>query len=143
MACSKKDKKCRSKEKEAVKADGKKRKMTRAEITRIHDFLKIVRKLKQNDFSTLVTYLSDEACEAMGKCVKNSICSQHINEKTRSKIRRALWNNKNDMRFIASKTNASSIRTRLPKIGGSISLIIGAVLPILVDLLTKTFRRKK
>lgn len=121
----------------------KPKKMSKKVATKTLNFLKIIHKLKPADFSTLSTYLSDEGTEQLAQCFKNALYSEDIPDKIRNKLKKALWNQKNDVRYIAKKTNSVKVkRLKLPKLGGSISLIIAAVLPILMNILTKAFSKK-
>lgn len=117
----------------------KKQKMTKArkkELKATYEYLKVIKKLKAKEFESLVPYLSDEGTEQISRCISNVICREDIPERTRKRLKKALWNHKSDIRYLAKRSNpASGKRKRLPKIGGNITDIISTVLPILISLL--------
>lgn len=115
---------------------GRMSKGKRKHLTATYNFLTVIQKLKAKEFVTLLPYLSDEATEQISQCIKNAICSEHIPERTRNRLRKTLWKYKKDIRYIAKKSNSTvGKRKRLPKIGGAIADIISTVLPVLISLL--------
>lgn len=106
-------------------------------LGKVYNFLRVIQKLKPHQFEILIPYLSDDGIEELSKCVKNAICSEHISDKNRSKLRQALWKHKRQIRYIAQKGNPTSMkRKKLPIIGsGNVTDIITTALPILVSLL--------
>lgn len=112
-------------------------KKNKKHLTGVYNFLRVIQKLKAHEFNILIPYLSDVGIDQISQCVKNAICSEHISNKSRARLRKALWKHKNHIRYIAQKGNpASGKRKKLPIVGGSgITDIITTALPILVSLL--------
>jgi uncharacterized protein YjaG (DUF416 family) len=110
--------------------------MSQANVVKILEFLKVIRRVPTDDFKVLVKYLNDDACNMLSECIHNSLCSSALSDLKKKKLRDALWKHKTQLRFLSKgKTNMKKKRDILPQIGGSIGLIISAVLPILMNML--------
>lgn len=106
-------------------------------LSKVYNFLRVIQHLKPHQFDILIPYLSDEGIDQLSECMKNAICSEHISEKSRNRLRKSLWKYKGHVRYIAQKGNSTKAkRQKFPIIGGSaVTDVITTALPILVSLL--------
>lgn len=135
--CSKKtqNKKLPSK-KSKNKKKSPKTKLTRKKAIKLYNLLKVIEKLSTSDFNILSQYLDENAYNILAECIQNTICSQSIDEKTRSNLRKVLWSKKSKIRYLADKSKPYSRKKKIiPQIGGNIGLIIGTVLPLIYNFL--------
>ena len=97
--------------------------------------LKIIKKLKPEERSEVVTYLKDDAVEFLCECVHNVLYTD-LGIKNKNKIKKQIKNNCSIHRLKAISTKAKSLdvkRKALKQEGKGLGFITSAVLPFLVD----------
>lgn len=95
-------------------------------------FLNVLRKLPQEDLDILIDYISNEGCEHIVTTIYNALYNTKL--QNRAELARKLGTHKNDLRSLAGKRIAYSFKKKkLKKCGGSISLILASLVPLLAQ----------
>lgn len=110
--------------------------LTKKKALKFYSLLKVLKKLNSQEFILLSQYLDEDAYAVLSECIHNSICSQSIDSKTRTKLKEMLWSKKAKVRYLADKSKPFKKRRKImPQIGGNIGLIIASVLPMIYNFL--------
>lgn len=98
-----------------------------------------------NRRSILLSHLDDETCEMLYETIANVIQNEAIPPVTRARLRKALAPHKGAVRYIADKSKPPALKKKkMVQMGGFVmSAIIGAAIPLLVDLVAKAFAKRK
>lgn len=119
--------------------------MRRRKANEIYTLCKIVKRLKPEEQRLLVSYLNEKGLMAIAECVRQVVFNENIPAKTKAKLRKQ-FSRKQMMLFdIASPYSDKFKMEKTKKLiqkGGSLSLILGAVLPILADIVYKQLSKK-
>lgn len=108
------------------------------ELKKVFPVLNVLSKLKEDDRKILLGYLNEESCTGIYDCVHNALHNKRL--RNRNDLRRRIQQHKNELRYIVKDTRHSKEKQKkLVQSGGSIGLILSAVLPLLAQYL---FKRK-
>jgi hypothetical protein len=100
--------------------------------------LKIMKKLKPDERSSLIPYLKSDCIEFLCECVHNVLYTD-IGLKNKNKIKKGIKSNcsVHRLKTIASKTKSSEAKIKaLKQEGKGLGLILSAALPFLINLIT-------
>ena len=110
--------------------------MTKNKALRLYKFLRAIKQIPSQSMINLSQYLTKSAYDMISDATLNSICSTSVSPAMRQKIRTQLQSKKDLIRKLARKSHSiKSKRKILPQVGGSLSLIIASVLPMLMSFL--------
>jgi hypothetical protein len=106
--------------------------ITKQKLRKAYPFLKIIAKLNQEDRQVILQYIDENAVGIIAECVLNAITNKAINN--RKELRLETSGAKNICRYISnSKKKGTLKRKKIEKIGGSLGMILAAVLPLLAQ----------
>ena len=107
--------------------------------------LKIIKKLKPDERSEVVSHLKDDAIEFICECVHNVLYTD-LGIKNRTKIRKQIKNNCSihRLKVISSKSKSQLVKVKaLQQEGKGIGFVLSAALPFLIDLFAKKIVKKR
>lgn len=112
--------------------------MRKEKLKKFVPLLKVLNRLKTEDRSVLIDYLSNDSCECLSSVVENALNNNSISSKGRQLLKSELLSQKNDLRYIANKNKGiAARRKRIKQLGGGLGTIIGILLPLITSLFTK------
>lgn len=108
--------------------------MKRKHLINVFPFLKLFKKLNVEERKVLTLFLNEQGLDAIYQSIHNGLYNPLV--KNRKNLKKKLLAEKSILRYLASpKTNLLRKKKKLTQVGGSLSLILGAVLPLLANLL--------
>ena len=121
----------------------------RRQVARHLDLLKLLQRARPDQAQTILPHLDEEAHQMLFKCCFNCLNHPKIiqNAKLKRRIKEKLSDKKDLIRYL-SKNNIKleKRRAKVPQLGGSLSLILSTVLPLLAEFvlphLIKKFAKK-
>ena len=113
------------------------KKLKKSKINRMLPLFKALHRMNKNKRTVLLQFLDENACESIYECISNIIASPHLSSKKKLRLKRALLDNKDVLRYLSKKTaSVKKKKQMLPKIGGSpLDTILAIAIPLLTALL--------
>lgn len=108
---------------------------TKTILKRQYNLLMALSRVRVEDMPLIISNLNDEAIEAIYLCIYNSMYNNGILPKYRRKMVNAMEGKKEVLRGIMRAKSTSKKRRGMIQSGGSISLILSTVLPLLTSFL--------
>ena len=100
------------------------------------EFLRALHKLKGPELNNVIPYLNANGTKSIYECVHNVLHNPKIQQK--AKLRKLLSPHKADIRYLADPRHSDTgKRQKLAKVGGFLPAILGAALPVLIDVVSK------
>ena len=108
-------------------------------LRKVLPFLQVLRELRPQQRSILLSHIDDESCEMVYEAVANVLKNSKVTSAQRRRLKKALEPHKKCLRtLISNKSSRSAKRKNLLAVGGfPIGMILSAALPLLLNLLTK------
>lgn len=114
--------------------------MKKSDLNTIYLLCKILKRLKPHEQQVILSYLNDRGLQVLYTCIHNGLYNPGV--KSRQKLRQKLMTHKKILRYLSDPRNSNVQKKRkLTQIGGSLSLILGAVMPIVADLLMRQLKK--
>lgn len=115
--------------------------MKKSQLKKLLPLLTLLSKSKPEAVKDLLTHLNENACEGIYECVCNLLHNENIPFKKRSLVGKKLLNYKSQLRIIGNQSSRARKNKSLKQVGGSLSLILATVLPLLVTYLYNQSRK--
>ena len=115
-------------------------KMTSSLLKKIDNFkkevplLQVLKDIKPDQRTIILGSLDTKACTTISNCIRQVIKNKKLNKKTKNKLLKVLGPQKDLLRNIISEAKLSKKKELLPKLGGSLSLVLATAIPILLDI---------
>jgi hypothetical protein len=112
--------------------------MNKRQLRKVYPLLKMLSQMSSSDRQTILPYLNDTVYAGLTSCVQNAILNPKVSAEHRTLLKSKLAPHKNIFRNLL-KSNLTGKRKQkvVVQAGGSLGLILGAVLPLLAKLLFK------
>lgn len=109
---------------------------TKKQLRKALPMLKILNNLNADELTTMLSYLSSPACEAIYECVQNAISNDKIAGEVKLTIKSKLLKHKKHLRKLNDNKTSSKLKQKhLVQAGSGIGAILTAVLPMLASFL--------
>jgi hypothetical protein len=106
--------------------------------------LKLIKELQPKYQKILIPHLKDDVHDILCESIYNCLHSNKLSRQKRKLLKRALMSKKEKLRLLSNKRTSQQKRGQaLTQLGGSLGLILSAVLPIVTDLIFKAIRKPK
>ena len=101
------------------------------------DLLKLLKKLKCNELKTVIGYLDDIAINVLCELCFNALYTQlNISNRNKKKLKGSI--DKRTIVRLSNRNRSTKSRKKLLKqSGGFVSVLLGALVPVLIDLVYK------
>jgi len=112
----------------------KKKSNSEGKFRRQIPLLKVLKDLKPEARAIILASLDSSSCNEIVSCVRKVLQGKKLNSRTKKRIAKALSPQKNLYRDLINTNSFKAKKEILPKLGGSISLILSAAIPILLEI---------
>ncbi len=107
--------------------------------------LRALKKLDREEQREILGKLNDEGIQSLCSVCFNFLYSSILPKSKLARLRKKLSKHKADLKFVSNKeNNLGQRRKRLMKLqrGGGISLLLGAAIPAIAQLISSAFKKK-
>ena len=117
--------------------------MTRKHMKKHIQLLKILKRLNKSDLTTVVKYLDNKGIDCLCECIYNALNTNlSLKKSVKKKLQRELKGKEKVLKILSDKNRSIKIRHRLlQQHGGFLSVIIGALVPVLIDLVVNRLKK--
>lgn len=110
--------------------------MNKKDLKKLFPLLHALRGVGKDRATHVLPFLNDDAHRAICACIHNCLFNEKVPIRRRKMLKKKLFSKRHVYRYL-SRSNADGGKRRklMPQIGGSLSLILGTVLPLIANLL--------
>ena len=106
--------------------------MKRNELKKVYPLQQLLQKLNTTQQKIILQYLNEDGCDAIYECMHNALYNDKITIRCKKKLKTALQDKKHICRSLLNPKLSKKVKqNRLVQTGGSLSLILSTVLPLL------------
>ena len=107
------------------------------------ELLKVLKKLKPDQLSTLIKFLNTDSIDCIGECCYNLLYTNlGLKKKTKKRIQNTLRGKEKIIKILSNRTNSIDRRKKILKQnGGFIGVLAATVLPIIADLIYNAVKK--
>ena len=100
-------------------------------------FLNVIKDLTPDQRIIILSHLDSKSAKTIIQCIKKVLRGRGLKNSQREDLKNRLLPQKDLLRKIVSEKKLKQKQKHLPKIGGSLGLILGTLIPILIDFARK------
>ena len=94
----------------------------------------LLKRMKKADVEIVLPFLNDQIQEILCECIHNCLYNKKISKRRQNYLKRKLGGQKQMYRYLSNAKGSMQKKKRLlPQTGGSLSLILATVLPLLAE----------
>ena len=96
--------------------------------------LKVLKDIRPVQRAIILASLDTQSCHTVVQCVRKILQNNNLDKRTKSKLIKRLASEKDTYRQIIDSSRVKDRQKLLPRVGGSLPVLLSAALPIFVDI---------